>query len=32
MVLKWIALGALVTGSMGTAHAEEDDFFPLEAV
>lgn len=30
MVLKWIALGALVTGSMGTAHAEEGDFFPLE--
>ena len=30
MVLKWIALGALVTGGMGTAHAEEGDFFPLE--
>lgn len=30
MVLNWIALGALVTGGVGTAHAEEGDFFPLE--
>ncbi|MCY4606533.1 MAG: hypothetical protein OXE49_20050 [Gemmatimonadetes bacterium] len=30
MALKWIALGALVAGCMGTAQAEEGDFFPLE--
>ena len=30
MILKWIALGASVIGGMGTAHAEEGDFFPLE--
>ena len=30
MILKWIALGALVIGGMGTAYAEEGDFFPLE--
>ena len=30
MALRWIALGALVAGCMGTAHADEGDFFPLE--
>ena len=30
MALRWIALGALVAGCMGTAQAEEGDFFPLE--
>ena len=30
MALRWIVLGALVAGCMGTAQAEEGDFFPLE--
>ena len=30
MILRWIALGVLVAGGMGTAQAEEGDFFPLE--
>ena len=30
MALRWIALGAFVVGCMGTAQAEEGDFFPLE--
>lgn len=30
MALKWIALGALVAGCMGTVQAEKGDFFPLE--
>ena len=30
MALRWIALAALVAGGMGTAQAEEGDFFPLE--
>ena len=30
MALRWIAFGVLVTGCMGTAQAEEGDFFPLE--
>ena len=30
MALRWIALAAFVAGYMGTAQAEEGDFFPLE--
>lgn len=30
MALRWIAFGVLVAGCMGTAQAEEGDFFPLE--
>ena len=30
MALRWVALGALVAGCMGTTHADEGDFFPLE--
>ena len=30
MALRWIASAALVAGYMGTAQAEEGDFFPLE--
>ncbi len=30
MALRWLALGAFVAGCMGTAQADEGDFFPLE--